>query len=202
MNLPDNPLTRPPGDGRTNGAAAGNPVPAGGRARSARWSLTAAGGGALGIYLLATALGALGALTSSAGPVTPSAARLSVWWIFWHNFGTCLWLTGGLATAGLVTAGVLALNGMVLGWVAAKQYTAGHGGLVVTGILPHLPLELLAYVISGGATMLVGFRLAANLFRKTGPRRDADWRAWALSQACAVILLFLAAIVEAYVAHA
>lgn len=199
MNLPENPVTRP-SDGRP-AIRTESPAGAGERARSAWRSLTVANGAALGVYLLTTALGALGALTTSAAPVTADTTRLSMWWIFWHNLGTCLWLTAGLATAGLATVGVLGLNGMVLGCVAAKQYAAGHGGLVVTGILPHLPLELLAYVISGGATMLVGFRLAANLFPKTGPRRDIGWRAWLLSQACAVVLPFFAAIVEAYIAH-
>jgi len=168
--------------------------------RSDRRSLVIASSAALGLYLTATALGAFGALTTTAAPVTANPAKLSVWWIFVHNLGTCLWLTAGLVSAGLATAGVLAMNGMVLGWVAAKQYATGQGGLVATGILPHLPLELLAYVISGGATMLVGFRLAVSLLPNKG-RREAGWRAWLLSQACAVVLLFLAAIVEANFAH-
>lgn len=157
-----------------------------------------------GAYLLGTILGALAALSTSAGQITPDPAHTPPLTIFGHNLSVLIWLAAGLMSAGVITVAVLMMNGMLLGWVIAKQVTAGHGGLLVTGILPHLPLELGGYLLSAAATLHLAVAMARNLLRRRG-RRDripADWRRWTAVQALCVVLLAIAALVEAYVSHA
>jgi uncharacterized membrane protein SpoIIM required for sporulation len=156
----------------------------------------------LGVYLLGVALGSVGALATSAGQISANPARISPWNIFGHNLGILAWTAGGLITGGLITVGILGLNGMLLGWIAAKQFASGHGRLVTTGILPHLPLELSAYVISAGATLVVSTQLIRRVFGRNRGSTPPDWRRWLTMQLISVILIFFAAIVEASLVHA
>ena len=155
----------------------------------------------LAAYLVGAVLGAAGALTTSAGQIGADPSRRSIWYLCAHNLGVLVWLAGGLVTAGVITLGVMALNGMLLGWVVVKQVEAGHAHLVTTGILPHLPLELAAYVLSGGATLLTAVQVLRRFRRQPSGGAGPDWRGWFVVQAICVCLLFLAAIVEAQVAH-
>jgi uncharacterized membrane protein SpoIIM required for sporulation len=157
-----------------------------------------------GAYLFGTILGAVAALSTSAGQITPDPAHTPPLSILGHNLSVLVWLAVGLVSAGVITMAVLVMNGMLLGWVMAKELAAGHGGLLVTGILPHLPLELGGYLLSAAVTLHIAVAMARNVLRRRGrgDRVPADWRRWAAIQAVCVALLAIAALVEAYVSHA
>jgi uncharacterized membrane protein SpoIIM required for sporulation len=154
-----------------------------------------------GAYLVGVALGTAGALSTAAGAIGPDQTHRPAWQIFVHNLGVLIWLAGGTLTGGVLVVGIMGLNGMLLGWVAAKQVVAGEGHLVVVGILPHMPLELAAYVICGAASMLVGVRLVRRLLGRTRIAPPPGWRRWLVIQAIGVALLAAAAVVEANLAH-
>ena len=159
----------------------------------------------VGVYLLGMALGSVGALSTSAGKITPDPARTPMLSIFGHNVEVLAWLAAGLITAGVSTMAIMAMNGMLLGWVVAKEITQGQGFLLVSGILPHLPLELGSYFLCAAVTVPLGLRLAAGVFRRrTGaPGNPAiNWKEWVSFQIVCVALLLVAAAVEAYISHA
>lgn len=151
-------------------------------------------------YVLGGVLGVVGALSTSAGAVTPDPTTHSVLTLFSHNLGVLVLLCVGMVSAGIISTGVMGLNGLLLGWVVAKQMSIGQGDTLLTGILPHLPFELLAYVVSAGATLRISMVVAGWFFkRRTMPLNQ--WVTWLAAQAVAAGLLLVGAIVESNFSH-
>src|SRR5262249_47113775 len=73
-------------------------------------------------------------------------------------------------TAGAGTIYMMAVNGLMLGVIAAACWQAGLGGNLAQFVLPHGVLELPAIFIAGGASLLVARGL---LFPGCLRRRDA-----------------------------
>ena len=162
---------------------------------AALWGAGLTAGG----YLLGAVLGVFGALTAPAAEVLPASSVPAASAVLVHNAGVLLWLTAGLPTLGLVTVGTMLYNGAVLGWVATEVAGAQGTGPLLTGVLPHLVPELLAYLVSSGATLALSVQLAARVVR--GSSRRPEWRAWLHLQGAALLLLALAALVEQHVSR-
>ena len=128
--------------------------------------------------------------------------------IFLNNFKAALLIyAGGLV--GIITAGILSVNGFLYG--AFLGYFA-HGGILshygvdtpkdfLIYTVPHGIIEIPALIISGAA----GFRLTSAIFgliKSIIRKKPADEHYWKLKDSLAllviaVILLFIAAIIEA-----
>ncbi|MEU1744873.1 stage II sporulation protein M [Micromonospora arida] len=168
------------------------------RARPAPFGLTFVASAA--IYLVLAGFAAWTAWADTATPLTPRTSDASTWDLLLHNMGVLVWLAGGLCTAGLLTGAVLGLNGILLGWVVGKQLAAGDGAALLTGMLPHLPFEITAYLISAAASIRFGLDIAGRLRRRSA-QRPVPWAGWVRVQAYALVLLIVAALVEANVSH-
>jgi uncharacterized membrane protein SpoIIM required for sporulation len=159
----------------------------------------------IGAYMMGIAVGYVGALSTSAGKITPDPARTSMLSIFSHNAGILVWLAAGLVTAGVSTMAVMVMNGMILGWVVAKEIAQGQGFLLVTGILPHLPLELGSYFLCAAVAIPSGLSLVAKVSRRdarTIGKPSILWKDWIFFHMICFVLLIAAAAVEAYISHA
>ena len=152
------------------------------------------------IYLVFGGVAAYAAWSDTGAPLSAATSSTSVLELFGHNIGVLVWLATGLCSAGLLTGAVIGLNGIMLGWVVGKQIASDDLHSLLTGVLPHLPLEIAAYIISAAASMRLGVEVLAWLrHRRTGV--TLRWRGWATVQATAVGLLLLGAVIEANVSH-
>ena len=102
-------------------------------------------------------------------------------------------------TFGIGTAYVLIFNGLMLGGLAGLYFLAGRSLLFWSLILPHGVLELTAICMAGGAGLRIGYSLIRpDPYR----RRDAlivSARGALNSMVLVVILLVIAAFIEAFV---
>jgi uncharacterized membrane protein SpoIIM required for sporulation len=71
---------------------------------------------------------------------------------------------------------------------------------LLTGLLPHFPFEVGAYLVSAAASIRLGVEVV-GWARRRGRGAGLPWRPWAKMQAVAVVLLLVAAIVEANLSH-
>ncbi|MEP0765321.1 MAG: stage II sporulation protein M [Fimbriimonadia bacterium] len=117
-----------------------------------------------------------------------------------NSWVAILMLASGL-TFGLLTTYLLAINGMVLGVVIVEVGRAGHLGHLLAGIAAHGVPEFGAILIAGGGGLVLadallrpGERSRPDALREAGP--DCFWMI-----AFALLLLVIAAILEAYVSH-
>jgi uncharacterized membrane protein SpoIIM required for sporulation len=153
------------------------------------------------VYLFLGAVAAAYAAWSDIGaPLAPKTGTSSTLELFWHNLGVLVWLATGLCTGGLLTVAVLGLNGIVLGWVVGKELAGDNVQALLTGVLPHFPFEITAYVISAAASMRLGTELLTWI-RRRSEFSALGWRTWVQVQTVAVGLLLVAAIVEANISH-
>ena len=173
------------------------------RPLQASYQLGHGAGGAIAaaIYAVSGGMGVMGALATDAAPVNAVPIAASAFSLFTHNLGVLVWLSLGLVTAGLVTLATMCLNGMILGWVVGKMLLDDQGAALVTGLLPHLPFELGAYLCSSAATIRVGLALATRLLTAGRHAPPVVWPRWLLMQGVAVLLLATGAVVERYVSH-
>jgi uncharacterized membrane protein SpoIIM required for sporulation len=152
-------------------------------------------------YAVGCVLGAVGALFTPESAVTQDATNYPVLTIFGHNLGVLLLFGAGLISAGLITVAVMGFNGMLLGWVIATELSAGHSDALMTGILPHLPFELMAYIVGAGATLRLSVEVAGWVIKRGPNRPTAEWAPWLRAQALAAVLLFVGAVVESNFSH-
>lgn len=117
-----------------------------------------------------------------------------------NSWVAILLLASGL-TFGLLTAYLLAMNGMVLGVVIVEVGRAGQLGHLFAGIAAHGVPEFGAILIAGGGGLVLadallrpGERSRPDALHEAGP--DCFWMI-----AFALLLLVVAAILEAYVSH-
>ncbi|GMV36577.1 MAG: hypothetical protein AMXMBFR61_10850 [Fimbriimonadales bacterium] len=117
-----------------------------------------------------------------------------------NSWVAILMLASGL-TFGLLTTYLLAINGMVLGVVIVEVGRVGQLGHLLSGIAAHGVPEFGAILIAGGGGLVLADALLRpgelsrpDALRKAGP--DCFWMI-----AFALLLLVVAAILEAYVSH-
>lgn len=125
-------------------------------------------------------------------------APMASGWLMTHNISvTFLTIAGGI-TFGLGTVYLLALNGLLLGVIAALCFEHGLSLPFWTFVLPHGSLELSAICIAGGAGLMLGHCLV-----DPGPYRRGELLAvrsksiGTLALGC-IPLLVLAGVIEAF----
>lgn len=177
--------------------------------------LSALGGGAMAVagVDLAALFGA-----EDVGDLLPDIEELSQFEIFLtillNNARAFVVFVLGAASLGAFTLLVLAFNGFLIGYVVVQAAAARGVLFVVLGIGPHGILELPALFVGAA----VGFRLVVRtLLRLAGPLLDhpavpdrlpdgrasvmsrAEWRRTGLVVVTGLLVLAVAAAVEAYV---
>ncbi len=126
----------------------------------------------------------------------------SDWQMFGHyimnNISIGLRTFAGGLLAGVGTILVLVFNGVTIGAVAGHLQAIGHGDPFWRFVVGHASLELTAIVIAGGAGLRLGLDLVAPGNRR---RRDALVQAGRIGARLSlgvVVMLVLAAFVEAF----
>jgi len=119
-------------------------------------------------------------------------------WLMTHNVSVTVLMVAAGITFGLGTAYLLALNGLLLGAVAALCFKHGMSMEFWSFVLPHGSLELSALVIAGAAGLILGHALI-----DPGPYRRVEFlslrgRETARLALGCVPLLVLAGIIEAF----
>jgi uncharacterized membrane protein SpoIIM required for sporulation len=115
-----------------------------------------------------------------------------------HNISVTFLVVAAGITFGIGTAYLLAVNGLLLGTVAALCFKHGLSVEFWSFVLPHGSLELSAICIGGGAGLLIGHALL-----DPGPYRRADYLsvkgkdAGMLAIGC-IMLLVMAGVIEAF----
>jgi uncharacterized membrane protein SpoIIM required for sporulation len=154
----------------------------------------------LAIYLIGTILGGFAAALFPYFPLHPDNSVGSVAAIFENNLLVLTWISLGAVTLGLTSVAELGLNGMLLGWVAVQMLERHQVTSLASAVLPQLPLELSAYVISGAASLQLGWQLWRRVFTGRGTR-PIPWKAWMTAEVVAILLLLGGAVVERTVSH-
>lgn len=119
-----------------------------------------------------------------------------------HNISVTFFVVAAGITFGIGTVYLLAVNGLLLGTVAALCFKHGLSVEFWSFVLPHGSLELSAICIGGGAGLVIGHAMLVP-----GPYRRAEILSvrgkltGALALGC-VLLLVLAGIIEAFVSPA
>jgi uncharacterized membrane protein SpoIIM required for sporulation len=116
----------------------------------------------------------------------------------WNNISIGFRTFASGLLAGLGTILVLVSNGIIIGGVAGHLQAVGHGDPFWRFVCGHGSFELTAIVIAGGAGLRLGFNLVAP-----GQRRRADalveaGRRGALLCAGVLVMLVVAAFIEAF----
>ncbi|MBM82700.1 MAG: hypothetical protein CMJ78_19225 [Planctomycetaceae bacterium] len=115
-----------------------------------------------------------------------------------HNTGIALRAFALGILLGVGTVYVLLYNGIVIGAVAGWIISAGHGDRFLTFIVSHGSFELTAIAIAGGAGMMLGDALIHP--NQRSPIQSLMSRGLdAVKIMCgAAVMLFIAALIEAY----
>jgi uncharacterized membrane protein SpoIIM required for sporulation len=115
-----------------------------------------------------------------------------------HNISVTMLMVAAGITFGLGTAYLLALNGLLIGAVAALCFKHGMSLELWSFVLPHGSFEISALVIAGAAGLILGHALI-----DPGPYRRAEFLSFRaretvrLALGC-VPLLVVAGIIEAF----
>ncbi|MBF4620254.1 stage II sporulation protein M [Clavibacter sp. VKM Ac-2542] len=121
-----------------------------------------------------------------------------------NNLGVAaVMLLVGTATASLGAAAVLLVNGLLIGQLTALLWDGGRMDALVTGLLPHAPLELAGLCAVAAASALPAHAVVGRILlpRPDGPPRALPVRPFALLLALAVGLILAAAWVEGHISH-
>lgn len=121
-----------------------------------------------------------------------------------NNLGVAaVMLVVGTATASLGAAAVLLVNGLLIGRLTALLWDGGRMDALVTGLLPHAPLELAGLCAVAAASALPAQAVVGRILppRSDGVPRALPVRPFALLLALAVALILAAAWVEGHVSH-
>jgi uncharacterized membrane protein SpoIIM required for sporulation len=127
-----------------------------------------------------------------------AAAPLASGFLMTHNISVTFLVVAAGLTFGVGTVYLLALNGLLIGSVAAVCLKHGLSAKFWSFVLPHGSLEITAILIAGGAGLILGHALI-----DPGPYRRGDYLsvrgrlAARLAMGC-VPLLVLAGIIEAF----
>ena len=119
-------------------------------------------------------------------------------WLMTHNISVTMLMVAAGITFGLGTAYLLALNGLLIGAVAALCFKHGMSLELWSFVLPHGSFEISALVIAGAAGLILGHALI-----DPGPYRRAEFLSFRaretarLALGC-VPLLVVAGIIEAF----
>lgn len=160
-------------------------------------------------FLVGAAVGA-GAMTLASPDALASAAatfgnpdifpdRLTTWTIFSNNVVALGVVAAGTVSFGAAAAFALLFNGLLLGAIVVLVSSETGPLVLLALILPHGVLELPALFLVGGVAYRVSRRLVAYLRGNEGPPTDRELGEAAALIAVAVLLLAVAAFIEANV---
>ncbi len=127
-----------------------------------------------------------------------TVAPMASSYLMTHNISVTFLIVAAGITLGVGTVYLLAVNGLLLGTVAALCFEHGLSEEFWSFVLPHGSLELSAICIAGGAGLVLGHAVAdPGQYRRAEFLSIRGKLAGRLALGC-VILLVLAGIIEAF----
>ena len=160
---------------------------------SRRWLIWP--GVAIGLFLLGTGIGSVGAIALPHYAITTDHSIGSVSTVFEHNLMVLALISFGAVTLGLTSAIELFVNGASFGFVSVEMVMRNQGGVLWTAVAPQFVLEVGAYVLAAAATLHAGWNFWWPFMTRRG-RPRLLWRSWLVAGVIAAALLYAGAFVE------